>query len=88
MTIKNDDQPPTTGPEDESPPTDAPPAEPPAQQTAEEEGEKVPEWGKTLMSQVESLTAAVTSGANPPVPDAPSIDENPSPKPWHLKGGK
>lgn len=79
---------PPTGPADE-PPAHEPPAttEPPAATTAKEEGEKVPEWGKTLMSQVESLTAAVTAVV-PPTVEGPNIDENPSPKPWHRKGGK
>lgn len=84
------DEPPETSGTDEPPETPPEtPEESPAETTAHDEGEKVPAWGKTLIDQVEALTNAVTNSVHePPVIDAPRIDENPSPKPWHLKGGK
>ena len=76
-------------PETATPDSPENPPEAPAESTAHEEGEKVPEWGKTLIQQVQSLTEAVTNSVGTPGDPvgAPSIDENPSPKPWHKRGG-
>lgn len=87
MSGKDDEPPETTTGNTDEPPADEPQGEPPAETTAHEEDEKVPEWGKTLISQVESLTAAVTASSEQQV-TPPNIDDNPAPKPWHKRGGK
>ena len=89
MTTKiPDEAPPTEEPKDEPPEHTSPKEEPPAVETAKEEGEKVPEWGKTLIDQVSGLTEAITGFVGAPSPDGgiTEPDSAPTPKPWHKKG--
>jgi hypothetical protein len=85
-----DEIPPTSADEPkDTPPDPSPQGDPPAVETAKEEGEKVPEWGKTLIDQVGGLTEAITGLVGAPAPEgSPEPDATPQRKPWHKRGIK
>lgn len=83
-----DEKPPTSETPEEEKPTPTPPETPASevQETAQENHEKIPQWGQALTQAVEALTETIKGVLEAPGSVEPPQDEKPTKGPWHKRG--